>query len=277
MTTGLIACHSCGAKNTSHQEVCVCCGGSISTPTGRKATKKLPFSESLQHWTISFTEKRNVSSETSKAFQYLVAAGSILLTGPPLFNVLKERLGNHEIKPEWFLLFNAEVACYVLHMLDRTLAMPAFTSSRAKVMNSLVVTLCDAIGFMLEEMGYTQVSEEELANGIDGESFVSRVDEAIKQVARATGQQMPLNRGQPIPGFLALVVDGFREMCNKRQVEYGAIKEDWFVQIALRFSKHAAEALEVDDAAIWVHWALLAPDVFKELLPSLLTLAEIDP
>jgi hypothetical protein len=146
-------------------------------------------------------------------------------------------------------------------------------------MDSLVLTLGDAISFMLEEMGYTQVREEELAKGVNAETFMVRMDEQIKQVALRTRQQLPLKTGEQLPGFLALVVNGFIEMCNERQLEYGALKnkESWFGDVALRFGKHAGEALEVDDAAIWVHWALLAPDVFKELLPSLLSLAEIDP
>lgn len=220
-----------------------------------------------------------MSSETSEALNYVVAAGSILSGGSALNNAVKERLGDREIKAECFLLFNAEVACYVLHMLDRTLAKPAFASSRAKIMDSLVLTLGDAITFILEEMGYTQVREQELAKGIEAETFMARMDEQLKQVALKTRQQLPLKTGEPLSGFLALVVNGFIEMCNERQLEYGALKnrESWFGDIALRFGKHAGEALEVDDAAIWLHWALLAPEVFTGLLPSLLSLAEIDP
>lgn len=223
-------------------------------------------------------EKHGVGSETSDADRYVVASRSILyLAGPKLFSHLKEHLGDREIKPEWYLLFNAEVACYIMQMLDRTLAMPAFSSERAKIMDSLVLTLNDAISFMLEEMGYTQVGEEELAKGIDAETFMVQVDKQFKQIVLRTGQQPPRKKGEQPSGFLALVVNGFIEMCNERQLEYGALKkESWLGDIAVRFGKHAGQALEADEDDVVLHCALLAPDIFHVLLPDLVKLADID-
>jgi len=263
----LITCHSCGTKNASRRAVCLRCGVNISTPTGTKATKGLPPEE----LTVQLRRQLHECSKSCEGSKYVVAAGAIWSAAPVLFSFIKESyLPDRKIKPEWFVLFNAEVTFYVLHMLDRTLAMPAFASSRARVMDHLVLHLCDAFRFVLEEMGYAQFSEEELTKGIDGKTFLDRGNEQIKQLV--------LKGGLQVPAFAALVRNGFIEMCNERQLEYGALKneENWFGDIALRFGKHAGEALEVDDAAIWLHWALLAPGVFKELLPSLLRLAEID-
>lgn len=255
MAIELISCPTCRTKNASHRKVCLRCGVNLSAPAEMKATKQLSFLEMRNRWIALTLEKRDVSFESSEVYKYIVAAGKILSAGPGLFDGIKEHLGDREIKTEWLLLFNAEVTCYILHMLDRSLAMPAFSSSRAKVMDSLVFTLGDAISFMLEEIGYEQFDEEELAKGIDGQTFTDRIDKQIKQVAVRTGQQPPLKREEQLSGFLALVVNGFIEMCNERQLEYGALKkESWLGDVALRFGKHAGQALEADEGAVVLHW-----------------------
>lgn len=277
MAVKLISCPACGTKNASHRKVCLRCGANILAPAETTATKKHSFLEMRDRWIALTLEKRNVSFEASEVYKYIVAAGKILSAGPGLFDGIKGQLGDREIKTEWLLLFNAEVTCYILHMLDRTLAVPAFSSSRAKIMDFLVLALSDAISFMLEEIGYTQVGEEDLAKGIDAETFTVRMDEQIKQVALRTGQHLPLKTGEQLPGFLALVVNGFREMCNERQLEYGALKKkSWFGDVALRFGKHAGQAVEADEGTVVLHCALLAPDIFHVLLPDLVKLADIN-
>jgi hypothetical protein len=113
MTTEPITCRACGTKNTPQMPTCLKCGASISTHKESKTAEKPTFSESLLPWTTSFLEKRSVTSQTSKAYKYVVAAGSILSAGSVVFTSVKERLRDRELKAEWFLLFNAEVACYV--------------------------------------------------------------------------------------------------------------------------------------------------------------------
>ena len=277
MATELVACPACGTKNASHRKVCLRCGANILAPAETKATKQLSFLEMRNRWIVLTLEKRSVSSEASEVYKYIVAAGQILSAGPGLFDGIKDHLGDREMKSEWLLLFNAEVTCYILHMLDRVLAMLAFASSRANVMDSLVVTLSDVFSFVLKEMGYTQFDEEELAKEIDGKTFMDRIDKQIKQVALRTGQQMPPKKEEQLPGFLALVVNGFREMCNERQVEYGALKnESWFGDVGLRFGKHAGQALEAEEGTVVFYCAVLAPDIFHVLLSDLVKLADID-
>ena len=268
MSIELITCRSCGTRNASHRTVCLRCGASTSTPTGTKIAKRL----SPEDLTVQL--HRNLQHEcpkTDAAFEakYAAATGAVWSAGPVLFNSVNKHLGEREIKREWFLLFNAEVTCYVLHVLDRTLAMPAFASSRTKVMDHLVLHLCDAFRFVLDEMGYPQFSEDELTKGVDGKTFLDRGNEQLKQLV--------LKGGLQVPAFATLVVNGFIEMCNERQLEYGALKKDsWFGDVALRFGQHAADALECDKATMALHCGLLAPDVFKELVPSLLSLADAD-
>lgn len=309
MAVKLISCPACGTKNVSHRTVCLRCGAAVRTsktlpvnrtmrtqgqpPAGQKECPICGMFNYLQaprcYCGYEFgpegiaketeavpqsNEKHGGGSETSDSDRYVVAAKSILSAGPTLFKLLKEHLGDREIKPEWFLLFNAEVACYVLHVLDRTLAMPAFASSRDRTMTYLVQYLRDAFSFLLKEMGYDQFGEEELAEGIDGESFMGRTEKQIKQLEDA-GFTVPKTR--ELSGFAGLVLNGFTAMYNDRQQEYGALKkESWYGDVAIRFGKHAAQALEAEEGAAIVNSSLLASTLLTELLPSLTSLADID-
>lgn len=264
MAIELITCSSCGTKNASHRKVCLRCGAGILTPTGAKAIKGPSFSERLSQ-RLSSIGKQNESPETGEVSKYGVAAAAIVSAGWELSNFVKEHyLRDREIKPdsERGVLFHAEVTCYVLHMLDRTLSVPAFASSRSKIMYLLVRLLSETLCLVLKGMGYPQFSEEELAKGIDGKTFLDRMDEQNKQLA--------LRGGLQVPGFAALVVNGFTEMYNERQLEYGALKkESWLLDVAFRFGQHAEEALDAHNEAIAIRCVLLAPEIFKELLPYL--------
>lgn len=118
MAAKLISCPACGTKNALHRKVCLRCGGNLLAPTETKATKALFFLDIRDRWIVLTLDKRNVNLEPSEAYKYVVAAGKILSAGPGLFDGIKEHLGHREIKPEWRLLFNAELTCYILHMLD---------------------------------------------------------------------------------------------------------------------------------------------------------------
>lgn len=64
----------------------------------------------------------------------------------------------------------------------------------------------------------------------------------------------------------------FGEMYTTRQLEYGDLREDWFAQVAVSFGRHAADALEVPEQApaeVALTASLLAPAVFKDLLPHM--------
>lgn len=142
-------------------------------------------------------------------------------------------------------------------------------------MTYLVQYLRDAFSFVLKEMGYEQFGEEELAKGIDGNSFMDRIDKQIKQPENA-GFMVP-KAGRELSGFVCLVVNDLTAMYNKRQLEYGALKkESWFGDVALRFGKRAGEALGGDEGAVVFHCAILAPDIFQVLLLDLVNLADID-
>lgn len=153
MAVELITCGACGAKNASSRTVCLKCGASISTPRGGKATKESSFSEQLRQ-RLSAAAKINASSTGSEVSKYVHAAGAIWSAGPVLFKLVAEELGARKIKTEGFLLFNGEVACYVLHLLDRTLSTAVSASSKTRIMNHLVLALCDGLHSVLDEMGY---------------------------------------------------------------------------------------------------------------------------
>lgn len=153
MAIELVACKACGTKNASHRKVCLKYGTSMSTPRGGNATKESSFSAQLRQRLIAVA-KINARSTGSEVSKYVHAAAAIWSAGPVLFKLVAEELRVRQIHPEGFLLFNSEVACYVLHLLDRTLSTAVSTSSKATIMNHLVMALCDGLHFVLADMGY---------------------------------------------------------------------------------------------------------------------------
>jgi hypothetical protein len=153
MAIELISCPACGTKNASHREVCLKCGANISTSSGGKATTESSFSEQLRH-RLTAVAKINASATAGRLSGYVHAAAAIWSAGPVLFKFVARELGVRKIKTEGFLLFNGEVACYVLHLLDRTLSTTVSASSKARITNHLVLALCDGLHFVAHEVGH---------------------------------------------------------------------------------------------------------------------------
>ena len=203
MAIELTTCGACGAKNASHRAVCLKCGMNLAD---RKES----------------TPRIYKASETAKA---------ILSAGPALFREIQQLLGDREIRPEWFVEFTSELACYVLHLQDRKLShveRAELLQDRAKLMNDLIVAICQTHHSYLTGSGYEITLDD--------------------------------------------VMGAFIAMYNERQLEYGVFKEDWFGRVSLRFGQHAADALEAPQekrGKLAAACALLAPDVFIDLIPFL--------
>ena len=203
MAIELITCPACGTKNASHRTVCLKCGMNLADR--KESTPRIYKAE-----------------ETAKA---------ILSAGPALFREIQQLLGDREIRPEWFVEFTSELACYVLHLQDRKLSdveRAGFLRNRVQLMNDLMVAICQTHHAYLTGSGYEITLDDVMA--------------------------------------------AFITMYNYRRLEYDVFSEDWLVPVSLRFGQHAADALEAPEEErdkLAAACALLAPAVFKDLIPFL--------
>lgn len=162
MAIELMTCAACGTKNASHRTVCLKCGMNLAD---RKES----------------TPRIYKASETAKA---------ILSAGPALFREIQQLLGDREIRPEWFVEFTSELACYVLHLQDRKLShveRTEFLRDRAQLMNDLIVAICQTHHAYLTGSGYeitlddvmgafiTMYKDRQLKYGVFKEDWFQRV------------------------------------------------------------------------------------------------------
>lgn len=203
MPTELVSCPACKTKNASHRTVCLKCGGDLPDP----------------------------KESTPRVYKVSETAKAILSAGPALVREVQKLFGDREIRPEWFVEFTNEIACYVLHLHDRTLSdmeRAGVLRDRAQLMNDLIVAICQMQHSYLTGSGYKITLDDVMG------AFIAMYNERQLE-------------------YGVIKEDWFARV----SLRFGQHAAD------------ALEASQEKRATLALHCALLVPDVFKDLIPFL--------